>query len=58
MIDEHDRIAVGEKVVHNADESFEVGRMEANRGFIEHVKHAGCPVAHGAGELHALSFSR
>ena len=57
MVDEHDGVAVRDEIVHDADEPFDVGRMEADGWLVEHVEDARCVVAHGARELRALAFT-
>ena len=48
VIDHHYRVAVGQQVAHDAQQAVDVGRMQADRGLVQHVKHAGGAIAHGA----------
>ncbi|MPN16986.1 hypothetical protein SDC9_164335 [bioreactor metagenome] len=57
MVNEHDGIAALQQVRHHADEAFDVGRMQADRGLVEHIEHAGGFVAHRAGELDPLALT-
>ena len=57
MIHEDHGIAVRHKVVHYAGESRDVRGVQADRRLIQHIEDAGCPVADGAGQLHALPFT-
>ena len=58
MIDEKDRVAVRHQVVHHGLEPLDVGGMEPDRRFVQHVEHARRAVAHGPRELHALPLAR
>ena len=57
VVDHHHGVAIGEEVAHDAHEAVDVRGMEADRGFVQHVEHAGGAVAHGARELHALALA-
>ena len=57
MIDQYDGVAVGYQILHDAGQSGDVGWMQPDGGFIQYVKHTGCPVADGACQLHALPFA-
>ena len=57
VVDHHDGVAVGEKVVHHAEKPLHVRRVKANRRLVEHVEHARRAIAHGTGKLHALSLA-
>ena len=57
MIDQNDGIAVRHKVVHHPGEAHDVGRVQADARFIEHIEYAGRAVAHGAGQLHSLPLA-
>lgn len=57
MVDEDDRIAVGDEVVHDADEADNIRRMmEPDGWFVEDVEYARRAVADGSGQLHALTL--
>ena len=57
MIDKDHRIAVGQQVAHDAAQPLKVRRVQSDRGLVEHIEHAGRPVAHGAGQLHPLPLA-
>ena len=57
MVDEDHRVAVGEQVIHHAEQAVDVGGMQADGGLVEHVEHAGGAVADGARELCALTLA-
>ena len=57
MVDQHDGVAVRQKVVHDAEQALHVGGVEPDRRLVQHVEHARRPVADGAGELDALALA-
>ena len=57
VIDQHDRVAVGDQVAHHAAQALDVRGMQADGRLVEHVEHAGGAVAHRAGQLHPLPFT-
>ena len=57
VVHDDDRIAVCQKVVHHAEESLDICRMQADRRLVEHVENACRPVAHRTRELHTLALS-
>ena len=57
MVDEQDGIPVGDEVVHDRVQAVDVRRVQPDRGLVQHVEHAGRPVAHRAGKLHPLALA-
>ena len=57
MVDQYDRVSIGDQGIHDSDETFDVGRVETDGRFVEDVQYAGGPVAYGPCHLSALSFS-
>ena len=58
VVDDDDRVPLRLEVTHDADESIDVRRMQADRRFVEHIHRTRQFAAHGARELDALPFSR
>lgn len=50
MVNENDGVSVGNQVAHDADQADDVCRMQTDGRLIQHIKHAGRPVADGAGK--------
>ena len=57
VIDEKNRIAVLDKVVHDRVQADDICRMKSDRRFIEHIQHAGGSVSYRSGKLHPLPLS-
>ena len=57
VIHQHDRIAVVDQIAHDLFQPDDVGRMQTDRRFIQHVEHTAGAVAYGTGQLHALTLS-
>ena len=57
MIYQHDRIAVGDQIVHHARKAFQIGGMQADGGLVQDVEHSGGAVADCACQLHPLALS-
>ena len=57
MIHQDHRIAVRDQVMHHASQAHDVGGMQADAGFVQHIEHPGGAVAHGAGQLHPLPLA-
>ena len=57
VIHKQDGISVGDEVVHDRVQPGDICGMQADRGLVQHVEHAGRPVAHRASELHALPLA-
>ena len=58
MVHLHHRVAVGDQVVHHARESFQIGRMQADRRFVQHIEDACRAVADRPCQLYPLTLSR
>ena len=58
VIDNDHGVAVIHQIAHHAYQAVDIGRMQANRGLVQHIKHARRAVAHHAGELHTLALTR
>ena len=48
VVHHHDGVAVGQKVVHDAQQPLDVRRMQPDGGLVQHVEDAGGAAAHGA----------
>ena len=57
MIHQHHGIAIGHQIVHHTHQSLQIVRMQADGRLVEHIEHPGRAVAHGAGQLHALTLA-
>ena len=57
MVHQNDRVAIVDQVLHHAGQAGDVGRVQPNRGFIQHIQNAGSAVAHRAGQLHTLALT-
>ena len=57
VVHKQDGISIGDEVVHDRVQPGDICGMQADRGLVQHVEHAGRPVAHRAGELHALPLA-
>ena len=57
VIHHHDGVAVGQKVVHDAQQPLDVRRMQPDGGLVQYVEDAGGAAAHGAREGHALALA-
>lgn len=58
VVHEDDRISVREQVPHDPGEPLQIRWMQTDRGLVQHIEDAGRAVAHRAGQLHPLPFSR
>ena len=58
VVDNDHGVAVAYQVAHHTNQAVDICRMQANRGLVQHIKHACRSVAHHAGELHALALTR
>ena len=58
MVDNNHGVAVIHQIAHYAHQAVDIGRMQANRRLVQHIKHARRSVAHHAGELHTLALTR
>ena len=56
MVDQDHRIAVRDQIVHHPFQSDDVGRMQSDRGFVQHIQDPGRAVAHRPRQLHPLPF--
>ena len=57
VIHHHHGVAVGQKVVHDAQQPLDVRRMQPDGGLVQYVEDAGGAAAHGAREGHALTLA-
>ena len=57
MVDEHDGVAVGDKVACDAVESLDVGGVQSDGGLVEHVEDAGRAIPHRTRQLHSLTLA-
>ena len=57
MVHQNDRITVGDQILHHCIQPDDIGRMQTDRGLVQHVEHAGGPVPDGSGQLHPLTLS-
>ena len=58
VVDNDHGVAVIHQIAHHAYQAADIGRMQANRGLVQHIEHARRSVTHHAGELHALTLAR
>ena len=58
VVDNDHGVAVIHQIAHYAHQAVDIGRMQADRGLVQHIEHARRSVAHHAGELHALALTR
>ena len=57
MIHQKNGVPVSHKVVHNPAQSYNVCRVQADRGLVENVQYPCCSIADRAGQLHSLPFA-
>ena len=57
VIDQYHGISVGDQITHHAGQPDDVGRMQPDRRFIQHIQDARGTVADGTGQLHPLPFT-
>ena len=57
VVDEHHRIAGIEQIMHDADQAFDIRRMQAGARLVQHIQHAGGLVAHRARQLRTLALA-
>ena len=58
VVDNNHGVAVIHQIAHYAHQAVDIGRMQANRGLVQHIERTRRSVAHHAGELHALALTR
>ena len=58
VVDNDHGVAVAHQIAHHAYQTVDIGRMQADRGLVQHIKHARRSVAHHTGELHTLALTR
>ena len=58
MVNNNHGVAVIHQIAHHAYQAVDIGRMQTDRGLVQHIQHARRSVAHHAGELHALALTR
>ena len=58
VVNDNHGVAVIHQIAHHAYQAVDIGRMQANRGLVQHIEHTRRSVAHHAGELHALTLTR
>ena len=57
MVYKHNRITIGDQILHNAGQSIEIGRMQADGRFVQNIEDPCRTVADRARKLHALTFA-
>ena len=57
MVDQQNRVPVPYQVVHDTVQSDNICGMQTDGRFIQNVQNPRCPVAHCAGQLHALPLT-
>ncbi|CDE52066.1 putative uncharacterized protein [Sutterella sp. CAG:351] len=57
VINEHHTVPIVNQVMDDIREPHDIRGVKTDRGFVEHIKHAGCPVADRAGYLHPLPLT-
>ena len=57
MVHQHHGIAIGHQIVHHAHQPLQVVGMQTDGRLVKHIEHPGRAVAHGAGQLHALTLA-
>ena len=58
VVDNNHGVAVIHQIAHHAHQAVDIGRMQADRRLVQHIKHARRSVAHHAGKLHTLALTR
>ena len=58
VVDNNHGVAVAYQVAHNANQTVDICRMQANRRLVQHIEHTRRSVAHHACELYALALTR
>ena len=58
MVDNNHGVAITHQIAHYAHQAVDIGRMQADRGLVQHIKHARRSIAYHAGELHTLALTR
>ena len=58
VVHQQHRVAVRHKVLHDAGQPHDVGRVQPDGRLVQHIEDAGGPVADGAGQLHPLALPR
>ena len=58
VIDNNHGVAVIHQIAHHANQTVNIGRMQADRRLVQHIKHTRRSVAHHASKLDALAFTR
>ena len=58
VVDNNHGVAVIHQIAHHAHQAVDIGRMQADRRLVQHIKHTRRSVAHHAGELHTLALTR
>ena len=58
MVDQDDRIAVCQQIPYDTFKPLQVGRMEPDGWFIQHIEDARRTVTDRPGQLHALPLPR
>ena len=58
VVDNNHGVAVIHQIAHHAYQAVDIGRMQADRRLVQHIKHACRSVAHHASKLHALALTR
>ena len=58
VVDNNHGVAVAYQVAHHANQAVDICRMQADRGLVQHIKHARRSIAYHTGELHTLALTR
>ena len=58
VVNNNHGVAVIHQISHHAYQAVDIGRMQADRRLVQHIKHACRSVTHHASKLHALALTR
>ena len=58
VVDNNHGVAVIHQIAHHTHQAVDIGRMQADRGLVQHIEHARRSIAHHASKLHALALTR
>ena len=56
VVYQHHRVAVGDQAVHDVHQPFEVRRVQADAGLVQHIEHTRRLVSHRPRQLYPLAF--
>ena len=57
MVHQQYRISIGHQIMHDCIQSHNIGRMQTDGRFIQHIKYACSPVSHCSCQLHSLPLA-